>query len=173
MENLLNMVEANSSLIILILLVLCLIFFVLLILALVKSTRAEKIFKSFVGDARADNVELLLTENSIKIQDIFTEMNLIKQEIKKLEGKLAFAIQYVGIVKYNAFDNVGNNLSFSLALLDQFKNGVIITSIYGRDFTTIYGKPIQYGKSDYQLSDEEIEAVDRALKGEFKEKKLN
>ena len=173
MENLLNMVEANSSLIILVLLVLCLIFFVLLILALVKSTRAEKIFKSFVGDARADNVELLLTENSIKIQDIFTEMNLIKQEIKKLEGKLAFAIQYVGIVKYNAFDNVGNNLSFSLALLDQFKNGVIITSIYGRDFTTIYGKPIQYGKSDYQLSDEEIEAVDRALKGEFKEKKLN
>lgn len=173
MENLLNMVEANSSLIILILLVLCLIFFVLLILALVKSTRAERVFKTFVGNANIDNIEGLLTNNSIKLQDIFTEMNLIKQDIKKLEGKLAFAIQYVGIVKYNAFDNVGNNLSFSLALLDQFKNGVIITSIYGRDFTTIYGKPIQYGKSDYQLSDEEIEAVDRALKGEFKEKKLN
>lgn len=173
MENILNVVEANSPLIIAILLLVCLVLFVLVIFSLARSSRAEKIFRSFVGDAKVDNVELLLADNSRKIQDIFTEVNLIKQDIKKLEGKFAFAIQYVGIVKYNAFDNVGNNLSFSLALLDQFKNGVIITSIYGRDFTTIYGKPIQYGKSDYQLSDEELEAVDRAFKGEFKEKKLN
>lgn len=173
MEAILNTINSAPTTIITVLGAIILILAIISIVALIEARRAKKLFKSFVSNVAVDNVEELLKNNSIRLQDLGVEINLIKQELKKLESNLAFAIQSVGIVKYNAFDNVGNNLSFSLAMLDKFKNGIIITSIYGRDFTTIYGKPLQYGKSEYQLSAEEEQAVDRALKGEFKEKKLN
>lgn len=173
MEELFLFINTNSSAVIAILLLAVVILLILNIVALRKSSKAEKIFKSFVGDIKADDVEELLRSTSLKLQDYGVELNLIKQEIKKIDGNLAFAIQSVGMVKYDAFENIGNNLSFSLALLDKFKNGIVITSIYGRDFTTLYGKPISYGKTDYQLSEEEEEAINRAIRGEFKEKKIN
>lgn len=172
MDVIVSFIENNEATVVLGLLVFSLILFVISITALVKASSANKRYKSFLTGYDGINVEELLKSNAIKLQDLGSESNILKQEIKKIENQLAFAVQCVGIVKYDAFDNVGNKLSFSLALLDKFKNGVIITSIYGRDFTTLYGKPITYGKSDYQLSDEELEAVDRALKGEFKEKHL-
>lgn len=80
--------------------------------------------------------------------------------------KLTFAIQKVGFVRYNAFGDMGSELSFSIAFLDNFLNGFILTSIYGREHSTCYAKPIKDGKSIYPLSAEEIQAIDRAIKGE-------
>lgn len=145
---------------------------VITIVALVTAVRANRKFKSFTQGIKVENVEELLRSNAEVLRELENTSEAMKQDIHKLECDLAFAIQRVGIVKYDAFDNVGSHLSFSLALLDQFKNGVVITSIYGRDFTTIYGKSVKYGKSEYPLSKEEEDAIDRALKGEFKEKHL-
>lgn len=97
-------------------------------------------------------------------------MNTIDQKIESIETKLAFAIQKVGFVRYNAFGDMGSDLSFSIALLDKFQNGFVLTSIYGREHTTSYAKPIKFGKSIYPLSVEEIQAIDRAIIGEYKEK---
>ena len=56
-------------------------------------------------------------------------------------------------MRYNAFDDMGSQLSFSLALLDDFKNGIVLTSIYGREDTVTYCKEIKDGTSNipYQL----------------------
>ena len=67
---------------------------------------------------------------------------------------------------------MGSDQSFSLALLDSFKNGFVITSIYGRDYASTYGKPVKNGKSVYPLSVEEIQAIDRAIIGEISEKRI-
>ena len=58
-------------------------------------------------------------------------------------------------MRYNAFDNIGSDLSYSLALVDENKDGVVLTSIYGREENRCYAKPINAGKSTYTLSKEE------------------
>ena len=97
--------------------------------------------------------------------------------IKRLEAAVRFlhatdkgqqqliegAVRKVGLVRYDAFEDVGGRLSFSCALLDDNANGVVVTSINGRQDTRVYAKPIVGGKSGYNLSVEEDEAIRQAL----------
>jgi hypothetical protein len=73
------------------------------------------------------------------------------------------AVQHVGLVRYDAFEDVGGRLSFSCAMLDDHGTGVVVTSINGRQDTRVYAKPIVDGRSQYNLSIEEEEAIRRAL----------
>ncbi len=73
------------------------------------------------------------------------------------------AVRRVGLVRYDAFEDVGGRLSFSCALLDDHGNGVVVTSINGRQDTRVYAKPIVSGKSGYNLSTEEEDAIRHAL----------
>ena len=78
---------------------------------------------------------------------------------QQIEG----AVRKVGLVRYDAFEDVGGRLSFSCALLDDHGNGVVVTSINGRQDTRVYAKPIMGGRSSYNLSTEEEEAIRQAL----------
>ena len=69
----------------------------------------------------------------------------------------------IGFIKYNAFENIGNDLSFALTLLDGNNNGICISSIYGRSESRIFSKPIVKGKSLVSLSQEELESLNEAL----------
>ena len=75
------------------------------------------------------------------------------------------AVRRVGLVRYDAFEDVGGRLSFSCALLDDHGGGVVMTSINGRQDTRVYAKPISDGRSSYNLSIEEEEAIRQALAG--------
>ncbi len=96
--------------------------------------------------------------------------------LKKLEGRLddlgrklevlqkkslAF-FQKFGVVRFNPFKDVGGDQSFSIALLDANDNGFVVTSLYSRAENRVYAKPVAAGKSKYQLSEEEKEAIARA-----------
>lgn len=81
-------------------------------------------------------------------------MDRIDEALRKQKG-------HIEMVRYDAF-NEGSPLSFSLAMLDDNRDGVVLTSIVGREESRFYGKPIQSGRSDYRLSPEEQEAIDRA-----------
>lgn len=147
----------------------------LLIFAIVAQERISKIrtkYNAMVRGVEGLNVEELLIRRGEEIDDMNINMNNFKNTIKEIEIKLAFAVQKVGFVRYDAFAEMGNELSFSIALLDSFKNGFVLTSIYGREHTTSYAKPLKFGKSIYPLSVEEIQAVDRAIMGEYDEKRV-
>ncbi len=149
--------------------------FVLLVLYLIAEIRISKIkkkYNEFTRGVKGVNVEELLIKTGEELKDIRVDINNIEENIKDIETKLAFAIQKVGFVRYNAFGDMGSDLSFSIALLDKFQNGFVITSIYGREHTTSYAKPIKFGKSTYPLSVEEMQAIDRAVMGEYNEKTL-
>jgi Protein of unknown function (DUF4446) len=75
------------------------------------------------------------------------------------------AVRHVGLVRYDAFEDVGGRLSFSCALLDDGGDGVVVTSINGRQDTRVYAKPVAEGKSPHNLSVEEEEAIRQALAG--------
>jgi hypothetical protein len=94
-----------------------------------------------------------------QFQDLKKDFEKLSKEFTNLKKKNRFSIQKVGIIRYNPFSEVGGNQSFSLALLDDNDDGVIITSLYTREGNRVYGKPIKNGQSKYQLSDEEKEAI--------------
>jgi Protein of unknown function (DUF4446) len=73
------------------------------------------------------------------------------------------AVRHVGLVRYDAFEDVGGRLSFSCALLDDHGSGVVVTSINGRQDTRVYAKPVESAKSGYNLSVEEEEAIRQAM----------
>lgn len=145
--------------------VILLIFFV--IISQYKTNKLAKKYNLLVNGIKDVNIEDLLISINKDINEINRDINLIDKNIDEIETKLSFAIKRVGFIRYNAFDDMGSQLSFSIALLDDFKNGFILTSIFGRESNVCYGKPIKNGTSNIPLSAEEIIALDRAIKGEY------
>jgi hypothetical protein len=78
---------------------------------------------------------------------------------EQIEG----GVRRVALLRYDAFEDVGGRLSFSCALLDDHGNGVVLTSINGRQDTRVYAKPVTRSSSTYNLSLEEEEAIRQAM----------
>lgn len=117
--------------------------------------------------------ELLRGENGEALEQIVLQhKKTLANHHKNLEelGKILdglvennkFNIQKVGFVRFNPFSEGGGNMSFVLALLDGKNNGIVISSLHGREDTRIYAKNIERGKSQYRLTEEEQQAIQRA-----------
>lgn len=92
-------------------------------------------------------------------------INELRNRLDRVEKDGFFHIQRVGLVRFNPFKDAGGDQSFALALLDHRGSGIVISSLHGRDVTRMYGKPVKEGKEGgYELSDEEKEAVEKAMK---------
>lgn len=166
MEQTRELIEIYNIEIIMILLVA---FFILLALYLIAEIRISKIkdrYKELVRGSDGINIEELLLKNGYEVEELRRDISVLSKEIETLDTKLTFAVQKVGFVRYNAFADMGSELSFSIVFLDNFLNGFVLTSIYGREQSICYAKPIKDGKSVYPLSAEEIQAIDRAIRGE-------
>jgi len=100
---------------------------------------------------------------AVEIPDFPQDLGDFKLELKKLEDKIETSLRHVAVERYNAFEDVGSDLSFSVAILDDRGSGVVITSLYGRNETRTYAKPVVNGDSRYKLSSEEVAAIRRAM----------
>jgi len=98
-----------------------------------------------------------------KIARLETAVRALAATDRRQEGLIEGAVRRVGLVRYDAFEDVGGRLSFSCALLDDHGSGVVVTSINGRQDTRVYAKPVTDGRSPYNLSIEEEEAIRQAL----------
>lgn len=109
-----------------------------------------------------NNVDELLKKYIAEVEEIKKDNYEIKNYYTKLDADIASCIQKVGLVRYNAFKDVGSDLSFAIALLDGNDNGVVFNGLYGSESSNIYAKPIKNKKSTYQLSQEEEYALEIA-----------
>lgn len=109
-----------------------------------------------------NNLDEMLKAYLAEVDAIKKDNAEIKNYYTKLDQDLASCIQKVGLVRYNAFENVGSDLSFAVALLDGNDNGVVLNGLYGSESSNIYAKPIKNKKSSYQLSQEEEYALEIA-----------
>ncbi len=82
--------------------------------------------------------------------------------IKDINKRLKTSLTGVGVVRFNPFAHSGGNQSFALALLDEHGNGVIISTLYGREKTSVFAKPISKYNSEFELTKEEAEALEKA-----------
>ena len=96
------------------------------------------------------------------LKDLENNFEKLSGELKNLKTEANFAVQKVGIVRFNPFSEVGSDQSFSVALLDRNDIGVVITSLYTREGNRVYAKPIKKGLSEYLLSVEEKDAIEKA-----------
>jgi Protein of unknown function (DUF4446) len=99
------------------------------------------------------------------IQRLERAIRALQKADAQHRGMIEGAVRNVGLIRYDAFEDVGGRLSFSCALLDDRGNGVVVTSINGRQDTRVYAKPVTARKSGYNLSVEEEEAIRQALAG--------
>jgi len=107
-------------------------------------------------------LELRSEEQARSIQRLENAVRQLAQGERKL-GELALgAVRHVGVVRFDAFEDMGGRLSFSAALLDGHGDGVVITSINGRQDTRCYAKQVQSWTSIHNLSDEERQAIKEA-----------
>ncbi|MBL8029701.1 MAG: DUF4446 family protein [Candidatus Doudnabacteria bacterium] len=119
----------------------------------------RKIF--FTGSTSKD-LEAVIHELTEGLHTLQSNQLILENRIKNLKNDQLLGIQKAGVVKFNPFDGASGNLSFVIALLDAHNTGMIITSIHGREQNRIYAKQITEGKCDIQLTQEELQAIERA-----------
>lgn len=162
MENLIEILRTDTFLLIIIGMIVALL--IAFIVLSVKFSGLQKRYKNFMvklgnGKNLEEDLETYMhCVNKVEKQnaEITNQIDLIDKDVRK-------CIQKVGMVRYNAFKDVGSDLSFALALLDEQNNGIVLNGIYSRDMSNIYAKPIENGKSTYVVSEEEAQAIQKAM----------
>lgn len=136
--------------------------FIWIIFIWLRLRKMKKQFNQLLRGSDNDNLEEVLVKLFSRMEDLeqsnqsqHEALGLMKQAIDRKKGN-------VGVVRFNAFVNEGSGLSFSIAVVDEREDGFVLTSIYGRQESRIYAKPLANGKSVYHLTDEELEAIEKA-----------
>jgi len=105
----------------------------------------------------------IVNDNSAQVEALMEEVGALSERYSFLLRRIAGSIQHVGVVRFDAFRDMGGMLSFAIAMLDDRGNGMVISSIYGRSESRTYAKPVIERASSYELSPEEREAIRLAL----------
>lgn len=132
--------------------------------------KLKKKYKKFMGDTDAKSLEEKIAERLEQLDDLVESHYTNKSKIEKLENQMNVTFQKIGLVKYDAFNEMGGKLSFSLALLNEKNDGFVINAMHSREGCYTYIKEIIAGKSIIVLASEEKEALDMALN--YKQKML-
>ncbi len=152
----------DSDWIILGLIVLLIILFVMLIVNIVQISKLKKKYKEFMGGVDAKSLEENLLKRLNQVDELIAANKTNEANIAKLFNKMNYTFQKVGLVKYDAFHEMGGKLSFSLALLNDVDDGFVLNAMHSREGCYTYIKEIVGGNSIIVLADEEQEALNMA-----------
>lgn len=140
---------------------------VLLILYIYNCVKLKKINKSYnifmkkIG--RGENIDEILKKYIMAVEQVDEKNKEIEKYCDRLDRNISQCIQKIGMVRYSAFKDTGSDLSFALAMLDDNNNGVILNGIYSREMSNIYAKQVKSGSAINKLSEEEKQALEKAL----------
>lgn len=156
----------NAVYIILVMLGITMIAIVLSIIILCKLRGLKRKYNLFMNGKDAESLEPLLLKRFEEIDALNAISKNNTKRIQEIFDRLQFVYQKIGIVKYDAFNEMGGRLSFSLAMLDNRNNGYIINSMHSREGCYTYIKEIVNGQSYIDLGEEEAKALKQALAGQ-------
>ncbi len=165
MEMLMDFLRTDTFLIV-ISVILCILVIAFIVL-LVKLFSINKKYKTFINKlGNGNNIEEDLENYMYRVERVEKQNAEIRGLINAIDTNMANCIQKIGIVRYNAFKDTGSDLSFALAMLDEKNNGVVLNGIYSREMSNIYAKPVENGKSTYTISEEEQQAIQKAMENQ-------
>lgn len=119
----------------------------------------NRLKRTFFGGSNGQDLESVLMGLVEKLHVLEDEKMVLEQQLSALQASSKFAIQRIGTHRFNPFADGGGNFSFTLALLDSYNSGVVITSMHGREQNRIYAKQVIKGKAETQLTEEEEQAI--------------
>ena len=163
MDSIINMINEYSILIIIALAVITLLLFIITMLLLASVKKLEKKYRKMMRGVNNKNLEQALSDSLDNIEKALNKSQEAIDECRNLSQELKGCVNKIAIMRYKAFEDVGSDLSFSIAILDSYNDGVIITGIYSRHDSTTYAKPIDKGISRYDLSEEELHVLNEAI----------
>lgn len=157
-----EMLGIPSDYVIIALVAITFILLILYIVNVVQIASLKKRYKIFMSGKNARNLEKTLIERLDQVDELLASNAANERNIQKLFHNMKFTFQKVGLVKYDAFNEMGGKLSFSLALLNETNDGFVINAVHSRDGCYTYIKEIIGGNSIIVLAEEEQEALNMA-----------
>ena len=155
----------DSDFIIIGLVAVILILLVLVIVNMVQINKMKNKYKVFMSGKNAKSLEDTLIQRLEQVDDLIAANSTNEMNIKKICSNMKFTLQKIGLVKYDALNEMGGKLSFALALLNETNDGFVMNAMHTREGCYTYIKEIIDGNSVIVLAEEEREALDMAKKG--------
>jgi hypothetical protein len=146
----------------------CIVAAVLLVVVVFLLVRVRQLLRDHrraIDPKRREDVLTVLGRHEDTISAIDQDVRELDRRSAELRDLVRATVSRVGMVRYDAFEDMGGALSFSAALLDEHGDGIVISAINGRTETRCYAKPVARGSSDHNLSSEEETAIDTAVNG--------
>ena len=142
---------------------LCIILLLFLIVMAFKVKNVKKKYKRFLKGSTGENLESIIYNRFEEIDRLKEDGEEKSKKMQLTTDNLKLAFQKSGIIKYDAFNEMGGKLSFSLALLDAENTGFVINAMHSREGCYTYIKEIIKGESAISLGEEEQKALDKAM----------
>ena len=153
--------------------VLILILLIISVSGLVIALKANKRMKKVLQDAAGNDITDAIVKYYQKCTDIMNHYNEAESRLQELERNMGSCVKKIGAIRYNAFEGNNAKLSFAAAILDDADSGFVLNGVYSRGQTATYLKPLINGKSQFELSEEEVEAIKTAQFNYEKKMQMN
>lgn len=164
MNGVFDKIGIDVGIIVILLIVIVLFLAVLVMKQQLQIDRLNRKYRMFMKGSDGQSLEKLIQRklNQLdKVQEVNEDQGILLRQMKNIQDK---SMNKYGVVKYDAFDDVGGKLSFAFAMLNKDDTGVVLNAVHSRDNCFLYIKEIMKGESYIMLSEEEIEAL-RIAKG--------
>ncbi len=166
MTDLNRLLSDNLVLVLAALAALVLILVVVVVAQGIRLGRAVRAYRELVRDADGGrSLHDLLSGYAAAMQRATERMDEIESAHGVIEGRTRRSLQHIGLVRFNPFEDTGSDQSFAIAMLDDQRDGVVLSSLHGRTNTRVFAKPVTGGTSQHHLSEEESQAIRIALEG--------
>jgi hypothetical protein len=129
------------------------------VLLLARQQRLLGQYQHLMTGTSGGNLEAMLNDHVAKVRETEARVEAVDRLARRLEKAAYFSLQHMGMVRFNPFHDTGGDQSFAIALVDGHGNGLVLSSLHGRDATRVYAKPLQKWESTYSLTDEEKQAI--------------
>lgn len=163
MEQLIDFINIYANYITIINLGLFVIAFISFFIVISNLNKTKKQYQILLKGMENKNLEEIILNNSYKIKKLEEYLDDNNNKLVLIDEKLSQCLKKISLERYNAFQGIGGEQSFSVAMLDDNGNGIILSSIHGRDDARTYAKTVINGKSTYNLSEEEKRVLSNAL----------
>ncbi|MCU6710993.1 DUF4446 family protein [Paenibacillus sp. J5C_2022] len=127
--------------------------------------RLKKLRRQYVavmGNTGVTNFESVIIELKSKLDDERVRIDEISKQLEEVRMTLPQLKSKTGVHRYNAFGEGGSDLSFSIAIVNDEKDGLVFSGLHSRENTYVYAKPVSKGDSSYPLTPEELKAIEEA-----------
>ncbi len=135
---------------------------VILLINAIWAVKTEKRLKRFFIGKKAKDLEDTLISLETDIARLSKAKNETEKELASINLKLKKSIRGLETLRFNPFPDQGSNQSFAIGMLNEEGDGVVLSSLYSRERMSIFAKPVKGGKSEYELSEEEKQALKKA-----------